>query len=156
MSLSAWSGNRRDENFATLYYLLGRLIEKYSGKPYDAFVQSRLLRPLGISTAAFGDYALIRPGRAEWYTVINVDWGGKVSDARDRTLLRTVYPRYHWPSAGLFISAEDLARWVASFAHGRVVSPSSVETLWSPATLKDGSRAEAGWGRAKASVAVSL
>ena len=50
------------------YLLLGRIIEKISGKPYEAFVKSTVLEPIGIRTMTVG-YSLIKdaiPGEVNY------------------------------------------------------------------------------------------
>lgn len=126
------------------YELLGEIIERASGSPFERFVSERLLRPAGIRSARFGDYRAIERSVAEWYSGTD---DGRSIDAPRRNL-RTAYPRYMWPSAGLHVTAPDLAHWIYAFANGRLVRAESVNSILAPTILADGttfSRAFGGW-----------
>ena len=56
----------------TGYTLLGMIIEKLSGMPYEKFVQNRILNPANITGAAFGDGWSIVPGRSNLYTSLKI------------------------------------------------------------------------------------
>lgn len=118
----------------TNYWLLGKVVESVSGMSFEQFVSTRLLRPLDLKSPVFGDYRAIRPGVAEWYSVLAVTPGGAVSDTT-RRLLRTMYPRYVYPAAGIHISAGDLAKFVAALAQGSILRPESVSVMWAPTML---------------------
>lgn len=50
------------------YFLLGRVIEKTTGKPYGEYITSDFLKPLGIDDAKLGHNALrLRDKREVWY-----------------------------------------------------------------------------------------
>ena len=51
----------------TGYTLLGRIVEKVSGKPFDRFLKERILDPLGMTHAAFEPGPDVK-GRGEGYT----------------------------------------------------------------------------------------
>jgi CubicO group peptidase (beta-lactamase class C family) len=51
------------------YILLGLVVEKVSGKAYDAFVKERLLDPLGMKNTGFAESDAVVPGRATGYTL---------------------------------------------------------------------------------------
>ncbi len=126
----------------TDYALLGRIIEKVTGAPFEEFVQARIFAPLGISTGAFVDWHDLKPGRAEWYTTMAPN--GKYT--AEPHLLRTEYPRYVRPAAGLYISAADLGRFVDALTSHRLLRPESAVLVWEPATLKGGRKSDVGMG----------
>ena len=121
------------------YELLNDIIERVSGRSFARLVEERLLNPLRIRSARFGGYAAIRSGVAEWYSTIGVRENWEFADTA-RYVLRTLYPQYMWPSAGMHISAPDLVRWVGAFADGQVVSRESVNLIWSPIILSTGAK----------------
>jgi CubicO group peptidase (beta-lactamase class C family) len=50
------------------YVLLGLVIEKVSGKPYETFVKERVLAPLGMKSTGFSESDAVVPNRATGYT----------------------------------------------------------------------------------------
>ncbi|MEO8584813.1 MAG: serine hydrolase domain-containing protein [Acidobacteriota bacterium] len=50
------------------YVLLGLVVEKAAGKPYDVFVKERILDPLGMKSTGFLESDAIVPNRATGYT----------------------------------------------------------------------------------------
>lgn len=120
------------------YEILNDIIERVAGMGFDRFVEDRLLRPARVS-ATFGDYRLIRPGIAQWYSRTGVSDGWKFVDTV-QYVLRTEYPRYRWPSAGMHITAGDLARWISAFGRGAIVRMELVDSVWAPTVLADGRR----------------
>lgn len=64
----AFEPGARQEYSNAGYILLGLVVEKASGKPYDAFVKERILGPLGMKSTGFSESDAIVPGRATGYT----------------------------------------------------------------------------------------
>lgn len=85
------------------YDLLGRVIEKVTGTPYEQAVNALLLRPLGLTNSFFAlDDILARPHAVGH----NADEQGKLSVAQ---VLK--YSRAENPGGGLASSVTDLMRW---------------------------------------------
>ncbi|ORT85122.1 serine hydrolase [Burkholderia puraquae] len=117
------------------YVVLGEIVERVSGQPLDAWCAAHVFVPLGMADTAF------RPGAATLARVAP-------TIVRDGRLLRG---RVHDPvaaalggvagNAGLFASADDLARFARMLLNGgtlgttRVLGDASVATLETPATL---------------------
>lgn len=123
----------------TNYVLLGRLIETLSGRPFEQFLAERQFTPAAMANARFGDGYDIVPGRAAVYIRQHAGRGGGPAD-KDAL--------YHWiddiplstrAGAGLYTTADDLARWIIALQSGRLLSkPSSLARLWRPDILNDG------------------
>ncbi len=120
----------------TNYVLLGRLIEKIAGRPFEAFLAERQFRSAGMMHARFGDGYDIVPGRAAVYIKGQAGRGTRDKDAL-----------YHWiddipvstrAGAGLYTTADDLARWIIALQDGRLLSKSSLARMWQPDTFIDG------------------
>ncbi|WP_174242096.1 MULTISPECIES: exo-beta-N-acetylmuramidase NamZ domain-containing protein [Burkholderia] len=117
------------------YVALGEIVERVSGQPLDAWCAAHVFVPLGMADTAF------RPGPATLARVAP-------TIVRDGRLLRG---RVHDPvaaalggvagKAGLFASADDLARFARMLLNGgtlgttRVLGAASVAVLETPATL---------------------
>jgi CubicO group peptidase (beta-lactamase class C family) len=123
----------------TNYVLLGRLIEKVSGRPFEQFLTERQFTPASLPDARFGDGYDIVPGRADVYIRQHA---GRGAVPADKDVL------YHWideipvstrAGAGLYLTAEDLARWIIALQSGRLLSkPASIDRMWQADVLNDG------------------
>lgn len=116
----------------TGYTLLGLLIERLSGEPYARWMESRILRPLGLAATRYCGVEPVIPHRAEGY------------EARGTLLVNARYTSMLAPYAGggLCSTVGDMAAWNRALATGRVVSPAS----WARMTTPEGPARAAGYG----------
>ena len=119
------------------YDLLGFLIHRVSGKPYGDFLRERIFAPLGMTTRVFS-YADIILNRANGYSLVD----GALKNA----------PRW-WSQSilsgaagGLWMNVLDLAKWDAALYSERIIKRSSLEAMWTPVPLDDGSAYPGGMG----------
>lgn len=124
------------------YCVLGRIIEKTTGEPYDVFVQNRILRPAGVTSMRLGhtrprDRA---PGEVHYYGFPGIGFA------------RSVFPsgptQVPWSYGGFFLeamdahggwlaSATDLARFIDAVDgrprphHTQILKPESIEQMTS-------------------------
>ena len=110
------------------YFLLGLVIERVSGQPYEAFVAERLFEPLGMRDSYYCSERAVRYRRAHGY------------DAAPDGLQRKAYLDHTWPySAGSLCStAGDLIRWNQALHGGEVLSAASYADMIEPDPLIDG------------------
>ncbi len=117
-------------SYSNLGYLtLGILIHRVTGAFYGDFLQHRIFRPLGMSTARIIDEADIIPNRAAGYRLLrgelkNQEW---VSPSLDTTA-----------DGSLYFSIEDLAKWDEDLYTERLLKKSSLAQMWTVAPLKSG------------------
>ncbi|MGI8548398.1 MAG: serine hydrolase domain-containing protein [Gemmatimonadaceae bacterium] len=106
----------------TGYVLLGMLIEKVSGRPYAAYLDSTLFRPLGLTGTSYCYAAPIIPHRAQGYA------------RSGHTYVNAPYLNMSQPfSAGALCSTVgDLARWNRALATGQVVTTASYRQMTTP------------------------
>jgi CubicO group peptidase (beta-lactamase class C family) len=116
--------------YANLGYLtLGVLIHRVTGKFYGDFLHERIFAPLGMSTTRIINEADIIPNRSSGYRLVkgelkNQEW---VSPMMNTTA-----------DGSLYYSILDLAKWDAALYTEKVLKRSSLEQMWTVATLKDG------------------
>lgn len=123
------------------YYLLGRVIERVTGRPYADHLAEALFRPLGLDHTGYCREDDLRPDRARGYGV-----------ARGKAALNTEDRFDNAFAAGaLCSSAPDLVRWAQALAGGEVVSPGSFEQMVSP-TATDNGQVPYGYGLAVATL----
>jgi CubicO group peptidase (beta-lactamase class C family)/dienelactone hydrolase len=122
----------------TGYVVLGRVVEKVSGKPFGQFLKERILDPLGMTHSA------IEPGsdiglRARGYTAFAL---GPLEPAPPEA--------DGWLSfaGNLWASASDLVRWDLALIEGRVLKPASLRLMTTSRVLNNFKRAGYGCGLA--------
>jgi CubicO group peptidase (beta-lactamase class C family) len=121
----------------TGYVLAAMIVEKVSGMPFFQFVQTRLLNPLGLTSAK------------------NFDANSHAADATGyiRYALGPLHPA---PEAGkgwmygagmLAMTASDLAKWDISLIRESLLKPASYREMFKETTLKNGAASSYGLGQ---------
>jgi len=120
-------------NYSNLgYAALGRVIERVTGKTYEALLREAILDPLGMKDSGCG-----RPPDSLATGYLFDPAGGVVL---------AEFSEADFPSGGLYSTAEDMARWVKGLLDGRIVSPAMLERAWTPVVLTDGRKGAYGYG----------
>ncbi len=129
---TTWSYNQ------TNYVLLGMLLEeKGDGSTVEEMIDERFVKPLQLERTAFGDSSELVPGRATWYSRVEIS-NGAPRLARVAHPAWVLYPKFARTCAGLNASAVDLARFVDALASGKILAPATRDRMWSRAKLRDG------------------
>ncbi len=118
------------------YILLGAIVEKASGKTYEAFVTERIFQPLGMTASHYGSTERIIPKRAPVYTQ-------EGDQPRNAGYLSMTQP---YAAGSLVSTVADLARWDASLYTERLLKKASLERAWTPYVLKNGKPTGYGYG----------
>lgn len=110
------------------YFLLGLVIEKASGIPYEEYVEARLFQPLGMTRSSYCDHQAMVERRARGY------------EQRPAGLVPRSYLDHAWPYAAgsLCSTAGDLVRWNQVLHGGELLSAESYAALITPHPLEDG------------------
>ncbi|HEY3411934.1 MAG TPA: exo-beta-N-acetylmuramidase NamZ domain-containing protein [Armatimonadota bacterium] len=119
-----------DDGFVTL----GEIVHRVTGKPLDVYARERIFKPLKMNDTTFRPGAALRKRSA----VTELRWGtwlqGEVHDPNSWTLNGIA------GHAGLFSTADDLARYAQMYLNGgeldgvRVLSPATVRAMTNPAS----------------------
>ena len=120
----------------TGYYLLGMILEKASGKSYSDLLNDRIFKPLRMSATRINDLHAILRHRAGGY-----EW-------QEGALRRADFISMTWPyAAGALVSSvKDLAKWDAALYSDRLVKMTSLQQMWTPVKLNNGSTSPYGFG----------
>jgi CubicO group peptidase (beta-lactamase class C family) len=118
------------------YRLLGMVVERVSGESYWSFLERRIFQPLGMTSTRGSDPKTIIPHRSKGYgrergRVVNRDAVAESAAFSEGALISTVL---------------DLARWDSALYRPRVVSQQSLDQMWTPVTLNDGTTRPYGFG----------
>ncbi len=104
------------------YIVLGYLLEKVSGEPYEEFVQRNIFKPLGMNDSGLMSFVTIIPRRATGY------WpGGNGIENAERP-----DPRIGFSAGALYSTTEDLLRWENGLFGGRLLTPASLHKMTTP------------------------
>lgn len=119
------------------YATLGILISKVTGRFYGDFLQERIFKPLGMSTARIISEADIVPNRAAGYRMPkgelkNQEW---VSPSMNTTA-----------DGSLYLTVLDMAKWDAALYTEKLLKRSSLDQMWTPVKLNNGSTHPYGFG----------
>jgi CubicO group peptidase (beta-lactamase class C family) len=129
----------------TNYNLLGMLIHRVAGVPYDQFLQERVFGPLGMTATRHNDVRAIVPHRAGGY-----EWedGCLLNAYRIAWNHMNVSPDVpaNGANGSLLSSLADLIIWDAALRTGRILPQAVLERMWTPATLRNGTPAHFGLG----------
>jgi CubicO group peptidase (beta-lactamase class C family) len=104
------------------YVLLGHIIEKVSGKSYEAFLQEQILQPLKLTSTGYDTFGRIIPRRASGYTrgadgIVNAPF------------LDMSIPH---AAGALYSTVEDLYQWDQALNRSALLSPKSFEAIYTP------------------------
>mgnify|MGYP001026835632 FL=1 len=129
----------------TNYVILGKIIQRVSGVPFDQFMRTNQFAPAAMRSTTFGDSRTIMPGRSRLYRYA----GGSVDAAEGARSLEHAFDEFSpfiRTAGGLNASAEDVARWLIALQNGTLLSSSSVEKMWSPGRFNNGTPTSWGMG----------
>lgn len=120
--------------------LISAVIEGASGEPFLTFMQRRVFGPMGMTRTIPEWPDTIIPWRARAY--VHTDSLSPVENAP------YVDNSYKWAGGGFLSTAEDLARMGRNLLDGKVLTPTTVEILWTEQKLRDGGPTHygIGWG----------
>ena len=110
---------------------LGRIIEVASGQSYEAFLEERVFRPLGMVDTCFYP----KPGQAARIALTYGVEQGKLLPAKRDILGPPAGAKYPIPAGGLYSTAADLARFYRMTLGGgslegtKVLSPASIAAM---------------------------
>jgi D-alanyl-D-alanine carboxypeptidase len=113
------------------YFLLGMVLEKVSGKTWSEFLAERIFRPLELNTTSTQDLTAIVRHRVHGYARRQGEWIN----------IRRVVQFELFSFGGVFSTVKDLVKWDAALYTEKLLKKASLEQMWTPATLNDGSRA---------------
>jgi CubicO group peptidase (beta-lactamase class C family) len=121
----------------TGYVILGVLIHRVTGQFYGDFLQERVFKPLGMTATRIISEADIIPHRSAGYRLVkgvlkNQDW---VSPSLNTTA-----------DGALYTNIIDLAKWDAALYGERLLTRASLDRMWTPVRLIDGSTYPYGFG----------
>jgi len=122
----------------TGYVLLGQIITKRSGMHFTRFIEKGQFEVAGMKLTRFGDSYDVVPNSAGSYTLTKQK--GEQFIRNDKPGVAYIqFPEFYRTAAGILSTATDMANWIIALKSGKLLrDPSSIETMWTPATLNNG------------------
>lgn len=105
------------------YHLLGLIIERASGMGWGAYMQQRILAPLGMTHSGDDNSRAIVPHRASGYYSLGTSF------INAPIISRTV----GYAAGGLYSTVGDLLLWDRALVPGRLVGQASLDAMFTPA-----------------------
>lgn len=128
----------------TNYVVMGKIIEKLTGKSYADFVRDRQFNIVGMKQTNFAGVAGARTkSRAATlytYLTLRIEGMKTVGVERSKTPFARseLMPEIMFPAGGVRTTATDLSKWVIALQKHKLVSPVGLEQLWKPQPQQDG------------------
>jgi CubicO group peptidase (beta-lactamase class C family) len=113
----------------TNYVVAGRILEKVSGMPLMAFLESRIFRPLGMQSPIDLDVHPLSSSDAAGYTRFGLGPPRAVQPEAQGWL---------YAAGELAMTAHDLAVWDESLIEGKLLKSAALQEMMKPARLKNG------------------
>ena len=141
--------------------VLGRLVEVWSGKPFDVFVTERILRPLGMSDTSFW---VAPPAQSRLVTVYQSSPGGPLAPFEIEEVPFTQPPKLLEGAVGLVSTVPDFLRFSQMLLNKgelggvRLLSARTAETMTEnglPAPVLQQRGGAMGWGLGNVDVVVT-
>ena len=114
----------------TNYALLGKVINKLSGKPFEEFFRERQFDVVGMPGTRLGDSRDLIPNVVPTYRMNNSE--------KKLTENYVEFPAFRRTASGLNSSAEEIAKWIIALQQGKLLKPESRKILWTPGTFNNG------------------
>lgn len=104
------------------YFLLGAVVEKVTGKPYEQVLKENILDPLGMKNSGYDHYNTILSRRATGYS--RTPRGYENAPYLDMTI--------PYAAGSLFSTVEDLYLWDQGLYGDKILSAKSKELMFKP------------------------
>lgn len=104
------------------YILLGHIIEKASGKPYDLFLRENIFEPLQMKNTGYEDRDSIVKHRASGYSL-------RKDTLRSAPFVDMALP---YSAGGLYSTVEDIYLWDQALYTEKLVSRKSLDAIFTP------------------------
>jgi CubicO group peptidase (beta-lactamase class C family) len=121
----------------TGYIVLGQIIEKVCGKPYEAVLQERIFRPLGMNATGYDHPEVVLEHRAAGYSA------GTKGGVENAGHIDMAGP---FAAGGLYSTVEDLSLFDQALNGEKLLKTATWDQAFTPTTLSDGRTVPYGLG----------
>jgi CubicO group peptidase (beta-lactamase class C family) len=114
------------------FNLVANIVENVSGMPIEEYMRAHVYGPAWMNDTGLEDWFEIQPGRAKWY---ERDRRGNITNAPYVDLSNK------YAGGGITSTVEDLARLHIAYQRGVLLKPETIQLMYTPRILADGSAA---------------
>lgn len=118
------------------FFLLGRIVEKVSGKTYEQFLEEEIFRKLGMTHSRYGHSEEIVPLRAAGYSKDDQGF-------RNAAFISMTQP---YAAGALMSTVDDLAIWARALEGGALLRKASLDRMLTAHRLPSGVSTQYGYG----------
>jgi CubicO group peptidase (beta-lactamase class C family) len=104
------------------YILLGAVLEKASGRSYEALLREHIFEPLGMRHSGLDDTSLVLAKRASGYS----------PSGKGRVHAQFVDSSWLYAAGGIYSTVGDLLLWERALQSGSVLPKEEIAQMWSP------------------------
>ncbi len=104
------------------YVLLGMIIEKVSGMPYEKYLTENIFKPLGMSNTGYDHTETVLKNRASGYN----------SNGSERVNAEFLDMSQPFSAGALYSTVEDLYKWDRSLYTEKLLKKTSLEKMFTP------------------------
>jgi len=110
------------------FNLVANIVENVSGEPIEEYMRRHVYEPAWMNSTGLEDWSTIQSGRARWY------------ESRDGQWINAPYVDLSnkYAGGGITSTVEDLCRLHIAYARGRLLEPDTIERMYEPQALNDG------------------
>ncbi|MHC5064777.1 MAG: serine hydrolase domain-containing protein [Planctomycetota bacterium] len=112
------------------FNIVANVVEDASGQPISEYMREKVYEPAWMNNTGLEDHTALQLGRSHWY---ETDADGNWINAPYVDLSNK------YAGGGITSTVEDLARWHIAYARGRLLKPETIEEMYQPRALNDGS-----------------
>lgn len=118
------------------YVLLGAVLEKMTGKPYGAYIEEAIFKPLGMTNSHYDDPSILIKDRASGYEQRNGHY-------QNAAYLSMTLP---YAAGSLVSTAGDLQKWYAALYSGNLLKSELLHKAFTSYQLSNGRLTGYGYG----------
>lgn len=116
----------------TGYYLLGFMLEKVSGRPYEVLLKELIFDPLEMNETVINDPAAIIENRVAGYRLENNILQNKEYYSPSNT----------YSAGGWISSVADMVKWETAICSEKILKKSTLKQMWQPYESQKGNERE--------------
>jgi CubicO group peptidase (beta-lactamase class C family) len=105
------------------YFLLGMIIEKVTGKPYETVVREMIFNPLQMNHSGFDFKNLIDKNKTQGYVLLSRDTV-KINYTVDSTV--------YYSAGGIYSTSTDMYKWAKAIANHELLNENSWKRAFTP------------------------